>query len=78
MFFPFTLRALLCLLFLPASVLAAGLVPTAAAFDPSVALRASQAVVGQSVADHILFDRAGRPVKLSSYRGKPLLVSFIY
>jgi len=51
---------------------------SAQAFDPTAALRASQAVVGQTLPDYTLLDRAGRPVRLSSYRGKPLLVSFIY
>ena len=49
-----------------------------AALDEQEALRASQAVIGRSVADHTLLDRDGRPLRLSSYRGKPLLVSFIY
>jgi protein SCO1/2 len=34
--------------------------------------------LGRKIADHTLLDREGRPVRLSSYRGKPLLVSFIY
>jgi len=42
------------------------------------ALRVGQAVIGQVVPDYTLLDRAGRPVRLSGYRGKPLLVSFIY
>ncbi len=46
--------------------------------DRGKALRASQAVIGQRIGDHTLLDREGRPVRLSSYRGKPLLVSFIY
>jgi len=53
-------------------------VPGTVAFDQSAALRVSQAAVGRTVADYSLLDRAGRPVKLSGYRGKPLLVSFIY
>jgi len=48
------------------------------ALDPEAALRVSQSVVGQSVGDFTLLDREGRPVRLSSYRGKPLLVNFIY
>ncbi|MBI3524250.1 MAG: SCO family protein [Betaproteobacteria bacterium] len=47
-------------------------------FDQTTALRASQAVVGETIPDYTLLDRNGRPVRLSSYRGKPLLVSFIY
>jgi protein SCO1/2 len=46
--------------------------------DEREAVRVSQAVIGSSVSDHTLLDRAGHPLKLSSLRGKPLLVSFIY
>lgn len=46
--------------------------------DREMALRTSQAVVGTKIGDHTLLDREGKPVRLSSYRGKPLLVSFIY
>lgn len=46
--------------------------------DREAALRTSQAAIGRKVGDHILLDREGRPVNLASYRGKPLLVSFIY
>ena len=42
------------------------------------ALRTSQAAIGRVLAEHTLLDRSGRPVRLSSYRGKPLLVSVIY
>jgi protein SCO1/2 len=50
----------------------------AAAFTEQEALTYSQRVVGQSVGDYLFTDRDGRPVWLSRYRGKPLLVSFIY
>lgn len=46
--------------------------------DREMALQVSQAVIGQTIGDHTLLDREGKPVRLSSYRGKPLLVSFIY
>jgi protein SCO1/2 len=46
--------------------------------DQQAAIKASQAVLGQSIGDYTLLDREGRPVRLASYRGKPLLVSFIY
>jgi protein SCO1/2 len=46
--------------------------------DERAALRAGQAAIGRKVPDYTLLDRQGRPVPLSSYRGKPLLVSFIY
>ena len=38
----------------------------------------SQSVIGKPVGDFVLLDRSGKPVELSRYRGKPLLVSFIY
>ena len=46
--------------------------------DRELALKSSQAVIGTKIGDHTLLDREGKPVRLSSYRGKPLLVSFIY
>ena len=46
--------------------------------DEREALRVGQAAIGGEVPDLILLDRQGRPVRLASYRGKPLLVSFIY
>ena len=52
--------------------------PTPVNLDQAAALRASQAVIGNSVGDFTLLDREGKPVRLSQYRGKPLLVSFIY
>jgi len=47
-------------------------------FDQKSATQFSQNVIGQQVGDYTLVDRNGQPVKLSSYRGKPLLVSFVY
>ena len=46
--------------------------------DAQAALKRSQAVVGQPVGDHVLLDRQQRPTPLAKYRGKPLLVNFIY
>ncbi|MCV2367052.1 SCO family protein [Roseateles oligotrophus] len=46
--------------------------------DGWAALQASQAVLGKTLGEHALLDREGRPLRLSSLRGKPLLVSFIY
>jgi protein SCO1/2 len=48
------------------------------ALDEREALRAGEAAVGRALPDVVLQDREGRPVRLSDYRGKPLLVSFIY
>jgi len=47
-------------------------------FDVRLALRASQDAVGRELGEHLFRDRNGRTVALSGYRGKPLLVSFIY
>jgi protein SCO1/2 len=51
---------------------------TVPALDEVEALRTAEAAIGRSVPDTTLLDRSGRPVRLSDYRGKPLLVSFIY
>ena len=48
------------------------------ALDQTAAVRTSQAAIGRTIGDYTLQDREGRAVRLSSYRGKPLLVSFIY
>lgn len=53
-------------------------VGTVPALDESEALRAAEAVIGRTIPNAELLDRSGRPVRLSDYRGKPLLVSFIY
>ena len=46
--------------------------------DEAAALAAGQAVIGSTPSDFTFLDRQGKPVRLSQYRGKPLLVSFIY
>ena len=51
---------------------------TSPGLDQTAALRISQSVIGKPVPDFTLLDREGRPVRLSQYHGKPLLVSFIY
>lgn len=52
--------------------------PAESVLDRAEAIRISQAVIGQQPANYTLLDRRGQPVRLSDYRGKPLLVSFIY
>jgi protein SCO1/2 len=47
-------------------------------FANEAALKFSESVVGQQVGDYTLLDRDGKPFRISDYRGKPLLVSFIY
>ena len=46
--------------------------------DEKTAFERSQSAIGKPVGDFVLLNRAGQPVELSRYRGKPLLVSFIY
>ncbi len=41
-------------------------------------MRNSARAVGGLVGDYPLLDREGRPMRLARYRGKPLLVSFIF
>ena len=48
------------------------------ALDTALALRTSQSVIGKPISEHVLLDREGRAVRLAAYRGKPLLVGFIY
>ena len=46
--------------------------------DEKAALEKSQAALGNVVSDYALLNREGKPVRLADYRGKPLLVNFIY
>jgi protein SCO1/2 len=46
--------------------------------DQQAAFNASQAVIGKQIGDYQLRDQNGKSVRLSDYRGTPLLVSFIY
>jgi protein SCO1/2 len=49
-----------------------------AAFDQKQALRESQAAIGRQVSDYRFTDADGNAVRLSAFRGKPLVVSFVY
>lgn len=66
------------------SALAASIFTSTAAAAPAPApdmdkaLAFSQAVVGSQLDDHQLIDSNGRQLHLSEFRGKPLLVQFIY
>lgn len=46
--------------------------------DQEAALAASRGAIGRVPGDYRLRDREGRVVQLTDYRGKPLLVNFIY
>jgi protein SCO1/2 len=51
---------------------------TLTSLDEKSAFERSQAAIGKSVGDFVLLNRDGTPVELSKYRGKPLLVNFVY
>ncbi len=70
--------ALLCAMLAAPIAAAQEGVPTTSGLDPAIALRDSQAAIGRAVGEHPLLDRREQPVRLTDYRGKPLLVSFIY
>ena len=53
-------------------------VASRATLDPTEALRISRDALGRKIGDYTLLDREGRPVRLADYRGKPLLVNFMY
>jgi protein SCO1/2 len=65
-------------LFLVAGLLFASPAPSGAALDPSRALAVSQAAIGSELGDYTLVTGEGTPVRLAGYRGKPLVVSFVY
>lgn len=50
----------------------------AAPLDADTALAASRAAVGSQPGDFALADADGRRLRLSSFRGRPLVVSFVY
>jgi protein SCO1/2 len=52
--------------------------PAPRALDEAEALQASTAAIGRQLPEFTLRDRRDRPVALADYRGRPLLVSFIY
>ncbi len=70
--------ALACWTVAIGSVHAASQPSSLPALSGDAAIKMSQAVVGTTVGDYTLMNTDGRPVRLSSYRGKPLLVNFIY
>jgi len=51
---------------------------SAVAFDGKEAMRVSQAAIGRRLSDHRFLDRGEEEVRISDYRGKPLLISLIY
>lgn len=55
-----------------------GSAPNIPVLDEEIALTLSRSVINQPAGDFTLLDRDGKPVRLADFRGKPLLVSFIY
>ena len=54
------------------------LVTMAAPLDPDAAFAASRAAIGSSPADQALTDASGKRTSLAAFRGRPLVVSFVY
>jgi protein SCO1/2 len=48
------------------------------AFDGEQALRVSQAAIGRTLSEQSFLNRRAEQVRISDYRGKPLLISLIY
>ncbi len=46
--------------------------------DNQSAYKLSQNAIGKPVGDFVLLDRQGKPKRLADYKGKPLLLNFIY
>jgi protein SCO1 len=44
----------------------------------AAALRTSQAAIGRTTGDHAFIDQHGRPLRLASLRGRPLVLSLVY
>ena len=63
---------------LVSGLLFAQALPPGSTLEPRTAFARSQAVIGKAVGDYTLQDGDGKPVRLASYRGKPLIVSFVY
>jgi len=48
------------------------------ALDEKEALKVSQRAIGKQLGDYTFLSRGGRKVRLSDYRGKPLVIDMIY
>jgi protein SCO1/2 len=67
----------LVVFFIAGLVLGQGL-PAGTRLEPAAALDRSQAAIGRTLGDYTLLDAQRKPVRLAQYRGRPLLVSFVY
>lgn len=50
----------------------------AAGFDSETALEASRAAIGRELADYRFTDPYGKPVRISDFSGRPILINLIY
>src|SRR5665647_241620 len=50
----------------------------AQSFDEKEALKISQSAIGNQLGDYTFLNRSGRKVRLSDYRGKPLVINMVY
>jgi len=66
------------LLFVAAGLVFGQGLPAGTKLESKDALARSQAAIGRSIGDYTLQGRDGKRVRLADYRGKPLLVSFVY
>jgi protein SCO1/2 len=67
------------MMLIAATAFASTLDPQAPAFDARVALRASQAAIGRSLAPDLAFtDQNGKRRTLAEFRGRPLIISPVY
>lgn len=60
------------------AVVAADLTPREDRLNAKAALATSQAAIGRSVGDYAFVDTEGRPVRITDFLGKPLVLSFVY
>ncbi len=51
---------------------------TKPAFDEDAAISASRGAIGKQVGNYTFRDRSGKTVDLDAFRGKPLIISFVY
>ena len=49
-----------------------------AVFDGKTALATSQAAIGHTIGDYSFLDIRHRPVRLATFRGKPLIITMVY
>jgi len=46
--------------------------------DPTRAVRISQGAIGRTVGDHVFTDSDGEPLRLASFRGRPVVLNLVY